>query len=137
MKRFTTKILAITATTRFSPRFCSSLHTSQQSISTCKFVVLIFILNPFEACFLYQREKNLSFVWYILNEMNIRTPTLARIKAFKLPGLRQPVRVCITVCTNGVRYLSIFFYSTLVVMVCHFTAFLWLPSFNNVWGTLI
>ena len=40
-------------------------------------------------------EKNLSRVWFILKQMGITVPSLASVKKFQLPDMREPVRVMI------------------------------------------
>ncbi|KAL5494053.1 hypothetical protein EMCRGX_G015323 [Ephydatia muelleri] len=37
-------------------------------------------------------EKNLSFVWFILKQLDMTVPSLASVKAFKLPNMEPPMR---------------------------------------------
>ena len=46
---------------------------------------------------LWQGEKNLLLIWYILGQMGLRVPSLASIKSFKLPDMKPPVRVSVHV----------------------------------------
>ena len=40
--------------------------------------------------------QNLNLVWFILKEMGIQTPSLARVKSFKLPHIQPPIQVVIS-----------------------------------------
>eukprot|EP00731_Ephydatia_muelleri_P035783 Em0160g4a len=43
-------------------------------------------------------EKTLSFVWFILKQMGISVPSLASVKAFKLPNIVTPVKASSSCC---------------------------------------
>ncbi|KAL5500020.1 hypothetical protein EMCRGX_G011511 [Ephydatia muelleri] len=49
-------------------------------------------------------EKTLSFVWFILKQMGISVPSLASVKAFKLPNIVTPVK---HLSSNGLPFYSI------------------------------
>ena len=116
-KHFTTKILAMTAT----KRFLLFLHTSQQPISTCKFIVLILIPDWFEARFLIRVKKVFHLCGTYLNRWTYRHLLWHALKLLRF--LVQDNLWGGTVC-NGSALFEGPFFSTLVVMVCHFTPFL-------------
>eukprot|EP00731_Ephydatia_muelleri_P028790 Em0020g434a len=64
------------------------------------FALLFFLVNSPHP----MGEKNLSFVWFILKQMGITVPSLATVKKFQLPDMKEPVR---HVNCKGIPFYSI------------------------------
>ena len=66
-----------------------------------------------------QGESNLTFLWYIIKQLDSSVPSITQLKALDFAGLSRPKKVLCMVCASCVEGLTIALHPMYLVLLLY------------------